>query len=104
MHMTRPFLVATAMVAMSLSACGDEEVSRQEDDARTAAGDVRGGTISDAMLPLDRLESQSPPLREEATPSSGEESSATDGGEVEEVQPSDAATDEAPEPQTEAAE
>ena len=35
-------------------------------ERKTAAGEVLGGSISDAMLPLDTVQSQSPPLRETA--------------------------------------
>lgn len=52
-----------AIMAFTLAGCGDEAVKRGSDDARTATGEVRGGTISDAMLPLDTVQSQSPPLR-----------------------------------------
>ncbi|MDA0818671.1 MAG: hypothetical protein O2879_00090 [Proteobacteria bacterium] len=37
------------------------------DDAREAEGEVLGGSISDDMLSLDQLQSQSPPIREERT-------------------------------------
>lgn len=52
--------------AVLLASCGSEtpsEESASEAD-RNAQGEVQGGTISDAMIPLDRLRSQSPPLRE----------------------------------------
>lgn len=51
--------------AALLSACGNEtpaEETQQEAD-RDAKGDVIGGTIGDDMIPLDRLRSQSPPVR-----------------------------------------
>ncbi len=65
--MKRAF-VAVLTGCFVLSACGEEAVERSDDDARTAVGEVRGGTISDAMLPLDTVQSQSPPLREVAAP------------------------------------
>ena len=67
-------LVTVAVLALSLplSGCGEEAVERGDDDARTAVGEVRGGTISDAMLPLDTVQSQSPQLREVAPPPSQE--------------------------------
>ena len=58
------FLLACG--AALLTACSNEtpaEETEQEAD-RDAKGDVIGGTISDDMIPLDRLRSQSPPVRE----------------------------------------
>lgn len=49
---------------LALASCSDEPavVEEQADDAQSeAAGEVLGGTISDDMLPLDQLRSQSPP-------------------------------------------
>ncbi len=48
-------LLPLALVA----ACGEEPV----DDGRAASGEVLEGTISDAMLPLDRVQSE-PPLED----------------------------------------
>lgn len=45
-----------------LSACNDEpETAPQEDDSGGARGEVLDGTISDDMLPLDTVTSQSLP-------------------------------------------
>ena len=45
-----------------LAACGDSEPEAATDEqGGEAAGDVLGGTISDDMLPLEELQSQSPP-------------------------------------------
>ncbi len=71
--MTRARLVLLLLAMFGLSACGggaDEAASER----KTAAGEVLGGTISDAMLPLDTVQSQSPPLREKASdnPPTGE--------------------------------
>lgn len=49
--------------AFALAACSDVIPSR-DNDARQAEGEVLGGTISDEMLPLDQIQSQSPTLRE----------------------------------------
>ena len=51
------------MTLMALSACNDAKKSTG-DERKTAAGEVLGGSVSDAMLPLDTVQSQSPPLRE----------------------------------------
>lgn len=51
--------------ALLLSACGDDpapDPPATGNDDRTAGGDVRGGEISDAMLPLDTVRSQSPSM------------------------------------------
>lgn len=79
--MTRhPLLLASMGL---LAACGgDNTVKEQPTDARTARGEVLGGTISDDMLPLDTRRSQSPPLQEEKSSSrsitsSSNEASAT---------------------------
>lgn len=59
-----------AAVALALVACdADPAIEAPADDDRTAEGEVLGGTISDEMLPLDTVRSQSPPLREEGTSS-----------------------------------
>lgn len=49
-------------LAIALAACGGEPAGEAESDA--ARGEVLGGTISDEMLPLDTVRSQSPPLEE----------------------------------------
>lgn len=60
-----------------LAACGDQTPERA-DDAREAEGEVLGGTISDEMLPLDQLRSQSPTLRD--APSTPVEDGQADAG------------------------
>lgn len=79
--MIRPLLRAALplLAIAAFAGCSEEAVERDTaGDARTAAGEVRGGTISDAMLPLDSLQSQSPPL--EADPVAGSDGgSAADG-------------------------
>ncbi|MEX0342931.1 MAG: hypothetical protein AB3N06_10110 [Erythrobacter sp.] len=68
--MLRPTVVLAAGAAL-LAACGGDTPAEESavEAERGAKGDVVGGTISDDMLPLDRLRSRSPALREEpATP------------------------------------
>lgn len=60
-----------------LAACG-EQTPERTDDAREAEGEVLGGTISDEMLPLDQLRSQSPILRD--APSAPVEDSEAEAG------------------------
>ncbi len=61
---TRPLAKFAALVTAGafLAACESESAPPPvEDDGRaTAEGEVLGGTISDEMLPLDTLRSQSP--------------------------------------------
>lgn len=66
----RPAVTARFSVplcALALVACESEpEVAPPPvQDERTAEGEVLGGTISDAMLPLDERQSQSPAAEED---------------------------------------
>ena len=66
----KPATILIAPLALSLAACGDEadpESSRTAEQGGEAAGDVLGGTISDNMLPLEELRSQSPPAEQTTT-------------------------------------
>ncbi|MCP5396353.1 MAG: hypothetical protein H6918_06420 [Sphingomonadaceae bacterium] len=60
-------LIAAApvlLLALSLAGCKDEpETAPAEKGAAKAAGDVKGGAISDAMIPLDQLKSKAPALK-----------------------------------------
>ncbi len=79
-----PSRLSLSLLALTmLSACGDQE--SDEPERKTAAGEVLGGSISDSMLPLDTVQSQSPPLRESAADDSGAgPSEAADDDEEEE--------------------
>lgn len=68
-------LAALALLAL-ISACNGS--GEKGPERKTAAGEVLGGSITDAMLPLDTVQSQSPPLRESAE-ANGDDSS--DGSE-----------------------
>ncbi|MEE4288559.1 MAG: hypothetical protein V2J14_04255 [Erythrobacter sp.] len=82
-------------MALALSACGDDAADTAGDGSAetggTVSGDIRGGTISDAMIPLEQLRSQSPPLeRPTGSPSptggeaeAGEAPAEEDGAESE---------------------
>ncbi|MFA6219119.1 MAG: hypothetical protein WC692_05005 [Erythrobacter sp.] len=79
-------------LALLLAACGGASApASSEDDRRKARGEVLGGSISDAMIPLDTLESKSPPLRIAPTPAASGEASNDDAAEeTEATQPAEA--------------
>jgi hypothetical protein len=56
-----------------LAACNEEPT----DDGRAASGEVLEGTISDAMLPLDRVQSE-PPLEDPEAFAEVQEEAAAD--------------------------
>ncbi len=58
--MTDKRLFLALLPLVLLVACQDEVAS---DDGRSASGEVLEGTVSDAMLPLDRVQSE-PPLED----------------------------------------
>lgn len=60
-------------ISLGLAACekeADTPAPAEDDAGRGAAGEVLGGTVSDEMLPLERIQSQAPMLEEE--PEEGE--------------------------------
>jgi hypothetical protein len=63
-----------------LTACGGDT----PDDARAPSGEVLEGTISDAMLPVDRVRSQ-PPLAAPERTAGGEDGTATDDADADEA-------------------
>ncbi|OZA94118.1 MAG: hypothetical protein B7X57_02645 [Erythrobacter sp. 34-65-8] len=73
----RPILLALPIFA--LVACEQAPENAAPAGAR-AEGEVLGGSISDEMIPLDQLRSQSPPLRVQPATGSGQVSSDDDGG------------------------
>src|SRR5687767_15919330 len=58
--MTAKRLIFAALPLALLAACGGEAPT---DDGRSASGEVLEGTVSDAMLPFDRVQSE-PPLED----------------------------------------
>ena len=87
---TLPVLIMLA----ALSACGGAKGDGPE--RKTAAGEVLGGSISDAMLPLDTVQSQSPPLPASGTDETdGEEGDADARPASDASKPAAAATPEA---------
>lgn len=69
-------LLPTLPLIAALVACGGSGTG--EDDT-AAPGEVLEGTISDEMLPLDRVRSQAPLAEPEARPAAG--GGAAEGGE-----------------------
>lgn len=67
----RGLTIAILPATLALAACGGQTPERG-DDAREAEGEVLGGSISDEMLPLDQLRSQSPVLRAARAEQEGE--------------------------------
>jgi hypothetical protein len=59
------FLAPLVPLAL-LAACGDEPAA--DGDGRSASGQVLEGTISDDMLPLDKVQSEPPLLAPEKAP------------------------------------
>ena len=86
-------LPALALLAL-VSACRENEGANGP-ERKTAAGEVLGGSISDEMLPLPTVTSQSPPLRESAADDG--EKTAGDADDKEGVEAAPAATP-SPEP------
>ena len=79
--------------ALLLGACGSgQDTARESGDAKEAEGEVLGGSISDDMIPLGELQSQSPPMKEAPAAAAG--ASATGESEEGQAEP----TDEAAEP------
>lgn len=96
--MIRAVTVAT-LSALLLSGCGSDE--RKAGPAPSAGGEILGQSVSDAMLPLDRVRSQAPLAPRSAKPG---EAKAESGAEP---KPRASAADkpaEAPEPAEDPAE
>lgn len=104
-------LSTLAGMCLALAACGGgNEAAEQADDDRNARGEVLGGSISDDMLPLDTIRSQSPPLEVNRSVEDDDSGAAPSADEpsTDEPENSDAPAPEveteADEPETEAAE
>jgi hypothetical protein len=97
--MTRFPIIACACFA--LAACGGNDTpdGGDGDEQRNARGEVLGGSITDDMLPLDTVTSQSPPQADEqARPSDADAEQSAD------TPPAQSEADaEEPEPEPEAA-
>ncbi|WP_095011978.1 hypothetical protein [Tsuneonella mangrovi] len=75
----KPAYLALPLLAI-LSACGSKQPAASDDENATAAGEILPGSASDAMLPLDTVKSQSPPLQSQpaSAPSATPADSASD--------------------------
>ena len=64
----KPAFYLALPVLLLTTACGDEAgpESDNTEQGGEVAGDVLGGSISDDMIPLDELRSQSPPAERSA--------------------------------------
>lgn len=89
--MKRIGLILPAMIA--LTACGSDPAPT-EGNANTASGEVLEGSISDAMLPLDSVQSQSPPQEKKPAEAPGPEASTAE-------EPTDSAVEPEPAPEAE---
>ena len=91
-HPTAKFAALLA-ISVVLAACESETAPPPaQDDGRGAKGEVLGGTISDDMLPLDTLRSQSPPQRAASGGTAQAEAGDDDGAvEIETGAPSEPA-------------
>lgn len=88
--------VIVALV-LALAACGGDPSPSA--DGGSASGEVLERSISDAMLPLDTVQSQSPPLEKPPSASASSETSAADepAEGTEEAEPAPEAEEPAPE-------
>ena len=78
-------VIALLETGAVLASCESETAPPPaQDEGRAAKGEVLGGTISDDMLPLDTLRSQSPPQR--AAPGGSGPSETEEGDDAAEVE------------------
>ena len=96
-----PRLALIATLAL-LAACKDNPPAASLDDGeRAAEGEVLGGSISDDMLPLDSVTSQSPPREVAGSAGNGGDGASEDGDaapEPDAQQQEETESDPAPEP------
>ena len=100
-EMTTIRLLALAPLSLALAACGDDAVPDEaatSDADATARGEVLGGEISDEMLPLDQLRSQSPAAPRANSTGSGS-SSASSSNDSDINEPSEPESEEADAPE-----
>lgn len=94
-------LALMALLPAALAGC-EQAAETDAPAGKRAAGEVLGGTISDEMIPLEQLRSQSPPMR--AVPGEGDGSGGnavsddTGDNDSAEPAPAEAAAEPAPDP------
>jgi hypothetical protein len=92
MPLKRPALhLAAFSASLALAGCEGEPDRDTRDDSELggeAAGEVLGGTISDDMLPLEQLRSQSPPAEAGDDPDSVTDNASLEGPEPQDPPPS----------------
>ena len=71
----KPALYLALPILLLTTACEDEAVPETDNTEQggEVAGDVLGGSISDDMIPLDELRSQSPPAERSADGDAGDD-------------------------------
>lgn len=86
-------------VLLGLAACSDDPLQRGGDSDLEAKGEILGGTISDDMLPLESVASQSPPMEGEEERLAGlSEEEAEESGADEAMEEGDETPDQPPPP------
>lgn len=104
--------VCIIAASLALASCSDDAAEVDERNAEeTARGEVLGGSISDDMLPLDSVTSQSPPREVAGSAGNGGDGASEDGdaapepdAQQQEETESDPAPEPAPAPETDAEE
>lgn len=92
-------LLTLAVSAALLAACsGDPAGTRDNSGEEMAEGEVLGGSISDAMIPLETVRSQSPALR--AAPVSTDDAETEEDGDSADLVGEDGASQSSTESQT----
>lgn len=76
--MLRPIRLALCIPAVLLASCGEDAPIAESTDGNEAVGEVLEGSISDAMIATDELQSQAPRIVEEAESSGSPVESSAD--------------------------
>ena len=86
---------AILALALLVAACEEQAGDDRTEQGSEAAGEVLGGSISDAMIPLEQLESEAPLLpRRAAAPGRSEDEA--DAGEAGQSEPESEGAEAAP--------
>lgn len=82
-------------LAPLLAACGSGSAPATDKGA-AAQGEILGGTVSDSMLPLDDLRSESPPMKPSPAAAAADDGTTAGASEAEAGDGASTATDPAP--------